>query len=68
VKLPNGTETLSVGDLRKAMEGMPDSLPVEIFVETGEPDGYNVTEAKRHPDSGISYEAFALHVRKGFYF
>lgn len=68
MKLPNGQETISVGDLRKAMEGMQDSLPVEVFCELGEPDGYSVTEARHHQKSGISYEAFTLHVRKGFYF
>jgi hypothetical protein len=31
MRLPNGKETMSVGDLQKVMEGLDDSLPVEIF-------------------------------------
>jgi hypothetical protein len=68
IRLPNGQQTLSVGELREALSGLPDSLPVDVFVEKGNPDGYNVIEAKRHPASGISYETFSLHVREGFYF
>ena len=75
MRLPNGKETMSVGDLQKVMEGLDDSLPVEIFpVECNgdephgdEPHGDYVPEAKVHPDSGISSKALHIYLGEGYW-
>jgi hypothetical protein len=68
--LPNGKETMSVGDLRKVLEGLDDNLPVEIFPEItcccDGPHGYYVPKAKVHPDSGISSKALNIYLGEGY--
>lgn len=72
VRLPNGAESLSVGELKKALEGIDDNLPVEVFfrgtVPTGNPDGAYVDAAKEAKATSISNHSFDLDVTRFFWY
>jgi hypothetical protein len=72
IKLVNGAECLSVGELKKALEGVDENLPVEVFfsadVPSGNPDGAYIDKALESKGSPFSWPCFDLYVTRFFWY
>ena len=58
-------KNLTVGELKAALKGVPDDLPVYIHSPLPYPEFY-VTEAAENPQSSIANHHFSIQAGEGF--